>query len=215
MLFKSICLYQSIYVQIKRLDFLKKNNFITEIMGLYANFRNTLIALIKNMDLRIIPFQSHLAADFKALNMAWLEKFFFVEPKDELLLNNCEESIIRKGGLIFFAELDNKIVGCFSFIKVEDKVYELGKMAVDHHYQGLKIGQTLLNYGIDHAKEHQWNKIVLYSSRKLNTALHIYEKYGFKEIEMENEQPYTRGDIKMELVLSKKNNVIDSKKTKE
>ncbi len=154
------------------------------------------------MDLRIIPFQSHLAADFKALNMAWLEKFFFVEPKDELLLDNCEESIIKNGGLIFFAELENKIVGCFSFIKVENKVYELGKMAVHQHYQGLKIGQTLLSYGIALAKEHQWNKIVLYSSKKLNTALHIYEKHGFREIEMEKQQPYIRGDIKMELILS-------------
>lgn len=77
-------------------------------------------------------------------------------------------------------------------------------MAVDEHYQGLKIGQTLLNYGITHAKEHQWNKIVLYSSRKLNTALHIYEKHGFQEIEMEKEQPYKRSDIKMELALNQK-----------
>lgn len=167
------------------------------------------------MALRIIPFQSHLAENFKNLNVAWLERYFYVEPKDELLLNNCEESIIRKGGLIFFAELDNKIVGCFSFIILEDRVYELGKMAVDQHYQGLKIGQALLSYGIAYAKEHRWNKIVLYSSRKLNTALHIYEKYGFKEIEMKKEQPYTRGDIKMELVLSQKNDVIDSKKTNE
>lgn len=160
------------------------------------------------MTLEIVPFQSSYAENFKALNVAWLEKYFYVEPKDEILLDNCEESIINKGGFIFFAMYDTKIVGCFAFIKIEDNLYELGKMAVDEHYQGLKIGQALLAFGITYAKEQQWNKIVLYSSRKLNRALHIYEKYGFKEIELETDNPYTRGDIKMELVLSKERNEL-------
>lgn len=160
------------------------------------------------MTLEIVPFQSSYAENFKALNVAWLEKYFYVEPKDEILLNNCEESIISQGGFIFFALYDTKIVGCFALIKIEDDLYELGKMAVDEHYQGLKIGQALLAFGITYAKEQKWNKIVLYSSRKLNRALYIYEKYGFKEIELEIDNPYTRGDIKMELILGYKHNVL-------
>ncbi len=155
------------------------------------------------MLLQIIPFQSTYADRFKALNIAWLERYFAVEPKDELLLGNCEESIINQGGYIFFAEWNNEIVGCFSFIKMEEGIYELGKMAVDERYQGLKIGQSLLSYGIEFAKEQRWTSILLYSSRKLTNALHIYQKFGFKEIELEKNNPYSRGDIKMELGLLK------------
>lgn len=153
------------------------------------------------MPLQIIPFHPRYAADFKALNVAWLEKYFYVEPKDEQLLGNCEATIILPGGHIFFAELDNTLVGCFAFIKIKDGIYELGKMAVDPQYQGLKIGQTLLSYGIGFAKEQGWKTLILYSSRKLNNALHIYRKSGFKEVELESDNPYTRGDIKMELTL--------------
>ncbi|MFH6604100.1 GNAT family N-acetyltransferase [Maribacter algicola] len=154
------------------------------------------------MDIKIIPFEPKYAGRFKDLNQAWLEKFFFVEPKDVLLLRDCENSIIDKGGYIFFAEHEKSIIGCFSFIKIENDVFELGKMAVDENYQGMKIGQHLLTFAIDFAKKGGWKKIILYSSTKLDAALHIYRKYGFTEIPLEKENPYVRSDIKMELLLN-------------
>jgi len=153
------------------------------------------------MPLKIIPFKPELAIHFKDLNLQWLEKYFFVEPKDIELLNDCEKSIINKGGKIFFAEYQGKIVGCFSFIKLGDNNYELGKMAVDPQYQGLKIGQQLLTFAVEHARNNNWRRIVLYSSTKLDAALHIYRKYGFKEVVLEENLPYARSDIKMELNL--------------
>jgi len=153
------------------------------------------------MSLSIIPFKACFATRFKDLNVAWLEKYFYVEPKDKVLLENCEANIIDKGGFIFFAQYNDEIVGCFALIKLGDGVFELGKMAVDPEYQGLKIGQALLAFAIEFSKQNMWNKIILYSSTKLENALYIYRKYGFKEIEMEENLPYARGDIKMELII--------------
>ncbi|PXX25586.1 GNAT family N-acetyltransferase [Arenibacter sp. ARW7G5Y1] len=153
------------------------------------------------MSLSIIPFKACFATRFKDLNVAWLEKYFYVEPKDKVLLENCEANIIDKGGFIFFAQYNDEIVGCFALIKLRDGVFELGKMAVDPEYQGLKIGQALLAFAIEFSKQNMWNKIILYSSTKLENALYIYRKYGFKEIEMEENLPYARGDIKMELII--------------
>ncbi|EAR00299.1 GNAT family N-acetyltransferase [Maribacter sp. HTCC2170] len=154
------------------------------------------------MPTQIIPFNPKYINNFRDLNIAWLEKYFYVEPKDKELLENCEKSIIEKGGFIFFAEYDGKIVGCFSFIPFNDTIFELGKMAVDPKFQGYKIGQSLLGFAIDFAKEKQWSKIVLYSSSKLPTAVYIYEKYGFKHVELEKDLPYVRSDVKMELELN-------------
>jgi GNAT superfamily N-acetyltransferase len=155
------------------------------------------------MSLKIIPFESRHACHFKDLNIAWLEKYFHVEPKDDVLLSDCENSILGIGGYIFMAEYKSDIVGCFSLIPYKENNYELGKMAVDPNYQGLKIGQQLLEYAIQFAKDNQWDVLTLYSSTKLPTALHIYRKYGFKHIELEKDLPYVRSDVKMELVLSK------------
>ena len=43
--------------------------------------------------------------------------------------------------------------------------------------------------------------IVLYSNTTLQNAIYIYRKYGFVEVEMEENPPYERGDIKMEFVI--------------
>ena len=75
-------------------------------------------------------------------------------------------------------------------------------MAVDPNYQGLNIGQSLLRFAIDLGKQNAWKKIILYSSTKLENALYIYRKYGFKEIEIEKNLPYARSDIKMELLIN-------------
>jgi len=153
------------------------------------------------MSLEIIPFEPRYSSVFRDLNVTWLETYFYVEPKDAELLENCQASIIDEGGYIFLAKIEESIVGCFAFIPLNETNYELGKMAVDPKFQGLKIGQKLLTFAIDFAKNRGWPKIVLYSSTKLDTALYIYKKYGFKKVALERDLPYHRSDIKMELVL--------------
>ena len=139
--------------------------------------------------------------DFRDLNLAWLKRYFYVEPKDKELLENCKKSIIDKGGYIFFAEYDEQIVGCYSLIQLDDATYELGKMAVDPSFQGRKIGQRLVMHAVDFARKNNWEKLMLYSSTKLPKALYIYKKYGFKDVALEKDLPYARSDVKMELEL--------------
>ena len=153
------------------------------------------------MSLNIIPFEPRYATYFRDLNLAWIKHYFLVEPEDIRLLENCEQSIIQSGGFIFFAEYRDAIVGCFALIRIEEKKFELGKMAVDPDFHGLKIGQKLLSFAINFAKTQSWDTLVLYSSTKLETALHIYRKYGFKEVALEEKTTYLRSELKMELPL--------------
>ncbi|WP_396638102.1 GNAT family N-acetyltransferase [Maribacter sp. R77961] len=154
------------------------------------------------MMIKIVPFKTKYAPVFRDLNLAWLKKYFHVEPKDQLLLENCQKHIIDKGGYIFIALLNEQPVGCFSLMPTSTKIYELGKMAVSHKYQGKSIGQQLMAFAIAFAQQQNWDKIILYSSTKLPTALYIYKKYDFKTIELEKDLPYARSDIKMELNLT-------------
>ncbi len=153
-----------------------------------------------NENMEIIGFEPGLAKDFKDLNLAWLQKYFEVEPADEKVLYDPQGQVIDKGGFIFFAKSGNTVAGTVTLLKLNETVYELAKMAVEESFQGKKIGNRLLEYCIDFAKDLDIQKLVLYSNRKLLPALHLYKKFGFVEVPLGNTD-YKRSDIKMEKFL--------------
>ena len=138
---------------------------------------------------------------FKSLNLEWLETYFFVEPIDEFILNNPKSKILDPGGHIIMVELNSKVIGTFTFIKIEDSVFEFSKMTINSIYRGQGYGNSIMKYAISFAKKNEWKKIVLYSNTKLENSIHLYYKYGFLEVEMESNVVYSRGNIKMELNL--------------
>lgn len=150
-----------------------------------------------NDTVEIIPFTAALAAPIKTLNTEWLTKYFKVEPKDEIVLSNPQGEIIDKGGMIFYAKYNTEIIGTVSLIKIDAFTFELSKMAVKDGIQGLGIGKKLLVHCLAVAEQMGIKKLILYSNRKLLPAIHLYEKFGFVEISLE-EGVYDRADIKME-----------------
>lgn len=148
----------------------------------------------------IIPFSADLKEPIKTLNIEWLKKYFKVEPKDELVLSNPQSEIIEKGGFIFYARSKNEIVGTISLLKIDNTTYELSKMAVTDSVQGLGVGKKMIEYCFDVAREKNIKRLFLYSNRSLLSAIHLYEKYGFVEIPLE-EGVYERADIKMEKIM--------------
>lgn len=149
----------------------------------------------------IIPFSIELKEPIKTLNLEWLQKYFKVEPKDEKVLSDPQGEIIDKGGMIFYAQYNNKIVGTASLLKIDAVTFELSKMAVSDGNQGLGIGKKLLERCLNEAKTKGIQKLMLYSNRKLLTAIHLYESFGFVEIPVES-GVYERADIKMEKIIS-------------
>ncbi|ARV13793.1 GNAT family N-acetyltransferase [Polaribacter sp. SA4-12] len=151
-------------------------------------------------NLEIIAYQPEFAADFYNLNVEWLEKYFYVETYDKKVLSNPQKYVIDPGGFIFFAKYNNEIVGVVSLIN-QKTFFELSKMAVSPKYQGLKIGQKLMYYCLEFARNQEWKSITLYSHRKLVPAINLYKKIGFKEVVLEENSRYERSDIKMLLEL--------------
>lgn len=148
----------------------------------------------------IIPFSLELKEPIKTLNVEWLSKYFKIEPRDERVLSNPQEEIIDKGGMIFYAKYNDVIVGTVSLIKMNETEFELSKMAVTDRVQGLGIGKIMIEHCIKAAVDNHIEKIIIYSNRKLLNAIHLYKKYGFVEIPVE-EGIYERADIKMEKLI--------------
>ena len=156
--------------------------------------------MMNDIRIEIIPFQPRFAKLFYDLNIEWLEKYFYVEPHDAEVLENPQTYIIDNGGYIFFAKYKDTIVGTVALIN-EKEAYELSKMAVSPKYQGLRIGQQLVDYCIQFSKNQGWGKIVLYSNKSLVPAIKLYQKVGFKEVALEKDVFYERANIKMVLNL--------------
>ncbi|MCY7292878.1 MAG: GNAT family N-acetyltransferase [Ferruginibacter sp.] len=152
-------------------------------------------------DITIVPYSKEYKEYIKTLNYEWLEKYFFVETSDVEQLSDPQFHIIDKGGHIYFAKYRNDIVGTSSLIKINSEVYELAKMAVTEKYKGLGIGKILLEYCIEKAQELGAVKLILYSNTKLLSAIHLYKKYGFKEVAMPEHAHYERADVMMEQYL--------------
>ncbi|WP_452220715.1 GNAT family N-acetyltransferase [Lacinutrix salivirga] len=153
------------------------------------------------MEINIIPFKKEYSNTFYTLNREWLDTYFYVEPYDEEVLSKPEDYIINKGGFIFFALLNAKVVGTYALMPLpKQNAFELTKMAVSPNYRGQKIGQHLLQHCIDFAKNSSFKRLLLYSSRKLENAIYLYRKFGFIEIPVEENCVYERCDIKMEFI---------------
>lgn len=154
------------------------------------------------MGIEIIDYDNKYAKNFYDLNIEWLKTYFYVEPYDEEVLSKPDKYIINKGGFIFFAMKEDKVVGTVALMPTEENgILELTKMAVLPEERGQKIGQKLLQHCIDFAKSKNLKALLLYSATKLENAIYLYRKYGFKELELEPNSPYQRSDIKMLLEL--------------
>ena len=146
-------------------------------------------------------FKEEYKLDFEALNLQWIKKYFRVEEEDRKILENPKSYVIDRGGQIFFAINNGKAIGTAAMVLVEERVFELSKMAVDPKYQGLGIGRRIIDECIQFAKNHKAQEIFLITNDKLLPALELYRSSGFELDENYDDNRYERGNTKMKLSL--------------
>lgn len=150
--------------------------------------------------INIIPFREELKNEFKSINQEWVEALFSLEPFDRAQLENPQATILDQGGCILFAEWAGEIVGTVGLAKVDEQRYELIKMGVKKSAQGKGIGMALGKAILEKARELGAKKVELYTHTKLEAALKIYRKLGFRE-EVPEPGKYCRCDLKMVVIL--------------
>ena len=151
-------------------------------------------------EVKIIEWEDKYSQDFISLSVEWLEKYVFVEPGDLEIINHPHEAVLNNGGNIFFAKYGDRVIGTVAMIKYDDDTFELAKLAVTEAFKGMKIGNQFMERCLLFAKEKSAKKIILYTNHKLTPAIGLYNKYGFKEVALENNK-YLESDIKMVLQL--------------
>ena len=153
-----------------------------EARGFAARIRSR---LAESDALEIIPFERRYAADFKRLNIEWLQKYFRVEPIDEEVLSRPAR-ILRYGGAIFLARHRGAIVGTCELL-----------MAVTAGHQGLGIGRKLIEAVIAEYRAREARELFLESNSRLTPAITLYESAGFVHAPRPAPSHYERSDVYM------------------
>lgn len=130
--------------------------------------------------LRIESWQPQWAPAFRALNEAWLRRYFAIEPIDARMLADPQGEILGTGGFIYFALLEDRPVGTCALLRHSDGSLELTKMAVDESLQGLGIGRRLIEAAIEQARCENV-QLFLESHHRLAAALALYRHMGFEQ----------------------------------
>lgn len=149
----------------------------------------------------IHDFRDDLAPAFHDINAEWIEAMFQMEETDREVLENPRERILDPGGAILFVEAPGLgVIGTCALQKTGAGSYELTKMGVRETARGLKAGEYLLAATIARAQEMGVEVLYLLTNRKCASAIHLYEKLGFRhdaEIMARYGARYERCDVAM------------------
>jgi GNAT superfamily N-acetyltransferase len=146
----------------------------------------------------VTPMQARHAADFRRLNLEWIERLFKVEAPDLEVLNDPVGSIIERGGMVFVALDGDVVVGTAAMIRVTPERYELAKMAVATTHQQRGIGNTLGLACTTWAAQRGARVLFLETNSALDGAIRLYERLGFRHAPWPHPSDYARGDVYME-----------------
>ena len=148
----------------------------------------------------IIPYEEKYHSEFRQLNLEWLDQYNLTENHDLMVLNDPNGTILNNGGFIWLAKDQNEIAGTIALINEGNGIFELAKMTVTKKWQGRGISKLLMETCLSKARAIGAKKISLFSNHQLGVALKLYEKYGFRHVEVVN-TPFVTADVKMELSL--------------
>lgn len=166
----------------------------------YVAYLLTSVAIYYRCMINIIAYRPEHAAVFKQLNLAWLDKYHLTESHDLMVLDNPQETILERGGVLLLAAYEGEIVGTVALMPEHGDVFELAKMSVAPHMQGRGISKLLMNAILQAAKDKGIKKLILFSNSQLVAALSLYQKFGFKQVPVTG-APFETADVMMELYL--------------
>lgn len=141
--------------------------------------------------------------DFIRLNEEWILKYFALEDADIELAANPSK-IIENNGYIFSLVENQLIVGVCALFSEGDGVFEVARLAVSPAHQGKGYGRVLLKTCLTKATEvlHA-QKVYLVSNTKLKPAIKLYTEFGFIPVESVRHTFYARGNITLQLNLTR------------
>jgi N-acetylglutamate synthase-like GNAT family acetyltransferase len=154
--------------------------------------------------MEIIEYTPKYKQDFIKFNTDWIvDNFGFLEDEDLETFEKIDEHLAN-GAMIYIAVENETALAVCMAMPMKNGTWEICKLASNKLVFHKGAGSTVFKAAMDWAINHGAERLFLLSNSKLKPALHIYKKFGFKEIKL-NDYEYIRGDIAFEYIVNEKN----------
>lgn len=116
------------------------------------------------------------------------QKYLDIQHYDEEL-KNLNVKYGTPYGRLYLAYYNNELSGCIGLKKMDKQHCEMKRLFVRPSFRGKQIGNQLIQQIINDAKEIGYSYMLLDTLPFLKSAIHMYKKFGFYEIESYNDSP--------------------------
>jgi len=115
-------------------------------------------------------------------------EYLAIQNYDEEI-NHLEKKYGNPYGRLYLAFYDDKLAGCIGLRKIDGQRCEMKRLYVRPEFRGKQIGSFLIEKIIDDARIIGYTQMLLDTLPFLKSAIRLYQKYGFYEIESYNDSP--------------------------
>ena len=146
------------------------------------------------MDIQIFQYkESHLEDIRVILNeyLSFISKELIKPPWDfnldveyavNFTMNNLDK-FAEPDGRLLLVEVDSEIAGTISLRKIRIDAAEIKRMYVKPKFRGKKLGNLMVEKVIIISEENGFSKLFLDTATFMSSAVSLYKKFGFKEID--------------------------------
>ncbi|MCI8509788.1 MAG: GNAT family N-acetyltransferase [Lachnospiraceae bacterium] len=117
-------------------------------------------------------------------------KYLDIQHYDEEI-EHLETKYGMPYGRLYIAYCNGGLAGCIGLRKIDEQNCEMKRLYVRPQFRGKQIGNQLISKIITDAKEIGYSHMLLDTLPFLQSAIHMYRKYGFYEIDSYNDSPMT------------------------
>ncbi|MDR2246574.1 MAG: GNAT family N-acetyltransferase [Treponema sp.] len=112
----------------------------------------------------------------------WLNQDLAFQNIDDELIN-FPQKYKEPDGAFIIAKDNDSVVGCVGFKRLDKDICEMKRLFVNDRYKGKDIGKKLVEIIIEEARYKKYKKMRLDTLKTMESALKIYYKNNFYEIE--------------------------------
>ena len=105
-----------------------------------------------------------------------------IEYGVDFTMNNLDK-FAEPDGRLLLVEVDGEIAGTISLRKIREDAGEIKRMYVKPKFRCKKLGNLMVEKVISISEENGFSKLFLDTSLFMSSAVSLYKKYGFKEID--------------------------------
>ncbi|GLX69189.1 N-acetyltransferase [Paenibacillus glycanilyticus] len=97
-----------------------------------------------------------------------------------IMLPRTRDTLLRQIDTFVVAEIGDTVVGCGSLLRLGQDLVEIRSLGMSQEYRGLKIGNKLVDFLVEQAREQRIPKIMA-----LTYAVNFFLRNGFSVVEKE------------------------------